>query len=259
MFKTNSDNNKLIVSIDGNIGSGKSTLFNNLKTKLEKRKDICFLEEPVDEWSNIKDENGVTMLENYCMNQEKHAFAFQVMASSTRIKMLMEAIQDPDIKFIISERSILSDKNVFAKMLFDSGKISFIDYNVYKLLYNAHKEIMKNTIIVYVRTNSDICLKRIKKRNRKGEDAIEQSYLELCHEYHEKWIMNDKVNHKLVINGNLDNITNPKQNNIWVNTFCEFLDFYNTNFVIDSSPLTDEYIMKLKSHKKCKNENIVYA
>ena len=260
MFQTVSGNDKLIISIDGNIGSGKSTLFNNLKKQLEKRKDICFLEEPVGEWSNIKDENGVTMLENYCKNQEKYAFSFQIMACSTRIQMLMEAVQNPEVKFIISERSILSDKYVFAKMLFDSKKISFIDYSVYKLLYNAHKNIMKNTVIVYVRTNPDICLKRIKQRKRKGEDAIQQSYLYLCHDYHEKWIMNEKVNHKLIINGNIDNITNPRQNNIWVNSFCDFLDFYKTNF-ISSGIITskDECVMKLKYNKQKKNENVVYA
>lgn len=253
--------NKLIISIDGNIGSGKSTLFNNLKKQLENRKDICFLEEPVNEWSKIKDEDGVTMLENYCKDQKKHAFSFQIMACSTRLKILMEALRRPEIKFIISERSILSDKHVFAKMLFDSKNISYMDYSVYKLLYNAHKELMKNTVIVYVRTNPDICLKRIKKRNRKGEDAIGLDYLSLCHQYHEKWLMNDQIDHKLVINGNIDNITNPKQNNIWVESFCEFLNFYEINIIFNNNNenhINDEFVMKLKNNDKKKN-NIMFA
>ena len=50
-----------IVSIEGNIGSGKSTLLANLKKYFNKETNIVFLKEPVDEWSNIKDENGTTI------------------------------------------------------------------------------------------------------------------------------------------------------------------------------------------------------
>ena len=69
-------NNKIIISIDGNIGSGKSTFFNQLKDKLNNRKDILFLEEPVDSWDKVRDENDKTILEKYCNNQEKYGFSF---------------------------------------------------------------------------------------------------------------------------------------------------------------------------------------
>ena len=44
-----------IFSIEGNIGSGKSTLIRLLE-KIDK--DIIFVLEPVDEWSDIQDEKG---------------------------------------------------------------------------------------------------------------------------------------------------------------------------------------------------------
>ena len=61
---------KIIITIDGNIGSGKSTFFESLKRDMENRSDVVFLEEPVEQWNNIRDENDLTILENYCKDQK---------------------------------------------------------------------------------------------------------------------------------------------------------------------------------------------
>jgi len=53
--------NFTIISIEGNIGSGKSTLMENLKEYYKDNNEIIFLREPVDEWSLIKDSNGITI------------------------------------------------------------------------------------------------------------------------------------------------------------------------------------------------------
>ena len=65
-----------IVSLEGNIGSGKTLLFNNLKENYKNNKKIIFLKEPVDEWEKIKDENGKSILKNFYDDQEKFAFPF---------------------------------------------------------------------------------------------------------------------------------------------------------------------------------------
>ena len=49
----------LLVSIDGNIGSGKSTTWEMLKQAYAGRDDVHFVEEPVGLWDNIKDAQGV--------------------------------------------------------------------------------------------------------------------------------------------------------------------------------------------------------
>ena len=241
---------KIIITIDGNIGSGKSTFFDSLKRNMENRSDVVFLEEPVEQWNNIRDENDVTILENYCKDQKKYAFSFQIMACVTRMKILMKALNDPKIKFIISERSLVTDKNVFAKMLYDSGNISKIDYDIYKVFYNTHAELIKNIVLVYIRTNPDVCIKRIAKRNRKGEDAITLGYLEMCNNYHEKWILNKNVNHKMIIDGNKDHQENPEQINKWITSFNNFMNFYENNFMKN----TKDYLLNKKNPIK----NVVY-
>ena len=212
---------KIIISIDGNIGSGKSTFFEALKKNMKDRSDIAFLEEPVNQWNNIRDENNITILENYCKNQTKYGFSFQIMACVTRMKILMKALNNPKIKFIISERSLVTDKNVFAKMLYDSGNISKIDYDIYKVFYYTHAELIKNIVLVYIRTDPNICMERIARRNRKGEDAISLGYLEMCNNYHEKWILNKNVNHKMIIDGNKDHRNNPEQIDKWIDSWIE--------------------------------------
>ena len=54
-----------IFSIDGNIGSGKSTILTSLKIIFNNKKDVIFLDEPVSEWEKIKDKNDVTILEKF--------------------------------------------------------------------------------------------------------------------------------------------------------------------------------------------------
>ena len=114
--------NPKIISIEGNIGSGKSTIVHNLEKKLEHNKKYVFLREPVDIWQTIKDTYGKTILEKFYEDQEKYAFAFQVMAYATRSAILQEAIRNnPDCKYILCERSLEADNQIFAKMLNDDN------------------------------------------------------------------------------------------------------------------------------------------
>ncbi|MDA8030894.1 MAG: deoxynucleoside kinase, partial [Alphaproteobacteria bacterium] len=110
-------NTPIIITVEGNIGSGKSTLVKNLELAFNESDSVCFLQEPVDEWDKIKDEDGKTMIEKYYGNQEKYAFSFQMMAYISRLTRLRNAIKK-NPKVIITERSIFTDKNVFASMLY---------------------------------------------------------------------------------------------------------------------------------------------
>ena len=69
-----------IYSIEGNIGSGKSTLVNMLKIEQENNKNIVFMDEPVCIWESIKDKEGTNIIEKFYGNTPKYAFSFQMMA-----------------------------------------------------------------------------------------------------------------------------------------------------------------------------------
>ena len=60
-----------IISVDGNIGSGKSTLVNHLREKYKDSEMVCFLDEPVDDWKKIVDEDGVDILSKFYGDTKK--------------------------------------------------------------------------------------------------------------------------------------------------------------------------------------------
>lgn len=42
--------------------------------------------------------------------------------------------------------------------------------------------------VVYLRTEPEVCFKRVNRRNRTEESSVELSYLELLHKQHEEWL-----------------------------------------------------------------------
>ena len=201
---------RVIVSFDGNIGSGKSTTCYEYEQYLERRmasdvdaaadtavfpnitsfrEEVCFLDEPVALWNQICDKDGVNILTNVYKDTRAYAFKFQMMAYISRLALVRKAVKDPKIKLIITERSVETDRNVFAKMLYDTGDISHDEFQIYTLWFDEFLTDVPLSGIVYINASPDVCLNRIAKRARAGE-TIQADYIERCHQYHEDWIRN---------------------------------------------------------------------
>ena len=176
----------MIISIEGNIGSGKSTFLSYLKSNNTK---FVFVKEPVDEWESVRDtESGKSIIEKFYEDQEKYSFSFQMMAFISRFSLLRKAIQENPNAIIITERCLYTDKFVFAKMLFDMKKIEDINYQIYCKWFEEFSQEIPLSKIIYIKTNPITCFSRIQQRNRKGESVIPLEYLEQCGEYHKKMI-----------------------------------------------------------------------
>ena len=214
-----------IIVIQGNIGSGKSTFVEKLKTKYENNPKMCFLQEPVGEWLKIKDEHGINILEKYYADQHKYSFMFQMMAYISRLSILKAAIESGKYKYIITERCLNTDKNVFCKMLYDDGYIDKIGYDIYNRWFDEFinfKNVDVEYFHMYIRTNPQVSKHRVDKRARK-EETISLEYLTKCHNYHENWLM-DESNENLcvtIIDGNQDIEINPDIS-LWYSDF-EFI------------------------------------
>ena len=200
-----------IYSIEGNIGSGKSTIIKELKHRFFRNKNVHFLLEPVTEWETICDENGDTIIEKYYENQEKYAFSFQMMAYITRLSQLQKAIKK-GYKYIVTERSLLTDKMVFAKMLYDEDKIDTINYEIYNRWFNEFIGDIPEINYIYIRTTPEIAQQRVIKRGRAGEN-IPIEYLTKCHDYHEAWLSDDKSGTTVVLDGCGDNTNKAQTDN----------------------------------------------
>ena len=196
--------NTTIIVIDGNIGSGKSELVKNLKKNKEIfDKEIIFLHEPVDEWATIKDNDGVSILELYYADQERWSFAFQMMAYISRLALLQKTCDENPNSIIVMERSMYTDKYVFAKMLYEQNKIHECEMDIYTRWFENFAGPYKPSYIIYVKTSPDICSERIKKRGRQGEN-VPIDFLIECDTYHENMMNNYEQKSIINIDGNRD-------------------------------------------------------
>ena len=175
-----------IYSVEGNIGSGKSTFVKFLKENLN-NPNVVFVQEPVDIWETIKDRNGETILTKFYRSNEDYAFAFQMMAYISRLSLLKKTVLENPGKIIITERCVETDKNVFAKMLYDSGKIEDVEYEIYLKWFDEFSSHLHVDGSIYIYTTPKKCAERVEKRNRTGE-SIPLEYLETCHRYHDVWL-----------------------------------------------------------------------
>tara|TARA_Y100000992_G_scaffold301892_2_gene274040 strand:- start:10 stop:717 length:708 start_codon:yes stop_codon:yes gene_type:complete len=220
----------IIISFDGNIGSGKSTIihymeqnfakFCNLKTYNYK---ICFLDEPVNQWESIVDiSDGKNIIEKFYNNNKDYAFQFQMMAYISRLSLLRKALKE-DYDIIFTERSIYTDRNVFAQMLYDYKKMNNTEFLIYSKWFNEFTDIIENIKTIYIRTLPEICFNRVLKRARPGENILLQ-YLKNCHYYHEIWLNNLEIIESgkvLIINGNEETNTSVFIENNYYNELME--------------------------------------
>ena len=217
-----------IISIEGNIGSGKSTLLKNLKNHYANNENIVFLKEPVDEWEQIKDDNNVTMLEKFYADQERYSFPFQMMAYISRLAILKETIKNHPNAIIITERSLYTDKMVFAKMLHNDNKIETINYKIYLKWFDTFANDFPVHKIIYVNAEPEICSERIKKRSRLGESNIPLDYLQNCHHYHNEMLNKENqdcvCHEQLVLDGNIDIYENDGHLEKWIEQIDLFVN-----------------------------------
>ena len=193
--------------LEGNVGTGKSTF---LKAIENQGHDVVY--EPVGEWMNMWNSNGKNLLQEFYGNQQRWAYTFQSIAFRTRIKNIEKCKPNT-----IVERSIFTDRNVFAKTCYENGMMNDIEWTDYTEWFNwlTEKFNVKPSGYIYLRANADVSYQRIIKRNRDGEETIPFDYLAELHNKHEKWLMDEPNVLILDVNEDFEN-NNEKLNEMLV-------------------------------------------
>ncbi len=210
----------MIFTVEGNISSGKTTLIGQLKNLKFNKPHIVVLEQ-VDEWSQLKDENGTDILSLFYKDKKKYSYIFQSYVLFSRLHHLLDTIKANPNHIIICERCHLTDLYVFAKSLYELKDINDIEWRIYNMWHKQLRDMidLKITGCIFVNTSPDICLQRVKKRSRTGEGGIPLDYLTLLHEKHIDWLLErpkidegkkwfklkeDTINCVLTLDGNVD-------------------------------------------------------
>jgi len=220
-----------IFFIEGNIGTGKTSFLNqliksNYFQSVFPDKKITYLLEPVDEWLNFKDNDGKNALDSFYKDKEKFSFSFQWLVFMTRMKKILNNME---YDILVVERSIFTDRNIFAQSLFESNKMSSLEWNIYTNWFDwlVEKYNFPQATFIYLRANPEVSFNRIMNRGRNEEKSIEYDYIKLLSEKHDNWLLNNPNSIILDYNNNFEKIDDIK----FFNQYFEKIKDYVSNLM----------------------------
>lgn len=151
----------VVVSVEGNIGAGKSAVLN----VLEKRGyTVC--KENLNSWGDI--------LDKFYRDRRRWSFALQV-AVMNDLSEQYSSIKNVKNDIVFIERSPASS-NIFALLAKSEGNMTDVEYRIYYDLYKALKWTPHKSFMID--TPASVCLERIKTRKRECEKDVKLEYLE---------------------------------------------------------------------------------
>jgi deoxyadenosine/deoxycytidine kinase len=169
-----SSKKKIFLAVAGNIGAGKSSLTQLLGSRMG-----CtpFFESVADN----------PYLSDFYADMKRWSFNLQVYFLSNRFRSHKAISEGPDS--VILDRVIYEDAEIFARNLFEIGKMDERDYQNYVALYGVMTEYLRPPdVLIYLRANIDTLLRQISLRGRDFEKAIQREYLEQLNRHYESWI-----------------------------------------------------------------------
>ena len=195
------------VAIEGNIGSGKTSLSNlmsdefNAKIVLERFADNPFLPK-------------------FYEDQERFAFPLEMSFLADRYQQLTDDLA----QFDLFKNFIVSDYYIFKSLIFAQVTLQKEEYALYRKMFDImYKEISKPDLYIYLYQNTDRLLENIKKRGRIYEQNIEASYLQKIHVGYTNFIKTEQDLNTLIIDvSELDFVNNH-------NDYREVLKIINTH------------------------------
>ena len=192
------------IGLAGNIGVGKTTF-----TKLLSEKLNCtpFFESVSDN----------PYLSDFYSDMKRWSFNLQIFFLHKRFEMHQK--MSASLTSVIQDRTIYEDLEIFARNLYQLGKLSQRDWDNYCGLFKVIDSYLERPdLIIYLKTSTDILLSRIKTRNRTFEQNIDPEYLHTLNISYNKWIENEKRYPVLVIETDKFDIFKDKE---------KFLDIEN--------------------------------
>ena len=147
------------IAIEGNIGSGKSTILKSLSVLLAEE-NVPIFQEPVEEWHDL--------LSLFYSSPREYGFVLSM-------KVLMSFRKALEHPTCIIERSPISCRHVFSQMMYNEGNMTQHEWDLFK----EYWDLLSWTpdVIIMIDTPASLCMTRIDTRGRGCESKISIEYV----------------------------------------------------------------------------------
>jgi deoxyadenosine/deoxycytidine kinase len=180
------------ITVEGNIGAGKTTLSNLLAKHFDAR---LILEQFADN----------PFLPKFYEDPKQYAFPLELFFMAERFKQLKELLQQRDLF-----QSVTISDYLFTKcLLFAKVNLPDDEFGLYQRLFEIiHQQLIQPDILVYLHAPVSRLQQNIKKRGRSYEQGIPDAYLLSIQETYTHYIKQHNTKTIFVDASNADFLTN---------------------------------------------------
>jgi deoxyguanosine kinase len=192
------------ITIEGNIGAGKTTLAHLLSKHYNAR---LILEEFADN----------PFLAKFYENPQQFAFPVELFFMAERYKQLKDLLHTQDLF-----NSVTISDYLFTKcLLFAKVTLPVDEFRLYQRLFDIiHQQLIQPDLLIYLHSPVQKLQENIKKRNRSYEQNIPDDYLFNLQETYTHYIKQHNIKTLFIDMSNADLLGNPKH----LQTIIEALD-----------------------------------
>lgn len=182
------------ITIEGNIGAGKTTLAQILAKKLNARLILEeFAENP--------------FLPKFYENPAQYAFPLELFFMAERYKQLKELLHTNDM----FQSTTISDYLFTKCLLFAKVNLPVEEFLLYQKLFDIiHQQLLHPDILIYLHAPVKKLQANIKKRQRSYEQAIPDQYLFNIQETYTSYIKQHNLKTLFIDASNADFVNNEK-------------------------------------------------
>ncbi|OJW55691.1 MAG: deoxynucleoside kinase [Sphingobacteriales bacterium 50-39] len=196
------------ITIEGNIGSGKTTLAHMLAKHFNAR---LILEQFADN----------PFLPKFYENPGQYAFPLELFFMAERYKQLKELIHTSDLF-----QSVTISDYLFTKcLLFAKVNLPEEEFRLYQKLFEIiHTQLVKPDILIYLHAPVSRLQRNIRKRNRPYEQGIPDEYLFNIQEAYTNYIRQHNIKTIFIDVSNADFLSNSKHLQVVLDALDKDLD-----------------------------------
>ena len=192
------------ITIEGNIGAGKTTLAHLISKQLNAR---LILEEFADN----------PFLPKFYENQQQYAFPLELFFMAERYKQLKDLLRTKDM----FQNVTISDYLFTKCLLFAKVNLPEEEFLLYQKLFDIiNPQLIQPDLLIYLHAPVSKLKENIKKRNRNYEQAINSEYLFSLQETYTQYIKQHNIKTLIIDASSADFLGNEKH----LNAVLEALD-----------------------------------